>query len=106
MKNQELKRTDMFFDTLQNLIIIHDVIGGNPSIITYEWDIEEALKQITGTLPEEYETVPGEYAKAWSAGAGGWILEEYEEALGVRTEPFEEFISEAAGGKTPRFHIN
>lgn len=97
MKTQELKvidRTAGDADTVSGTVIIHDTVGGEPSIIAYNADIEFALEEIAGTLPEGYEYLPEECANAWKTRADWLTMEGLKDALGVRIEHFEDFLKE------------
>lgn len=98
MKTQEfnvIDKTDGDADQVSGTVIIHDTVGGEPSIITYDWEIAEALETIAGTLPEGYEYLPEECANAWKIRADWVTLEGLKDALGVRIEHFEDFLKEA-----------
>lgn len=99
MKTQEFKiidRTDGDADTVSRTVIIHDTVGGEPSIITYEDEIAEAIETIAGPLPEGYENLPAECATAWTTPITAWGKREgLKDALGVRIEYFEDFLKEA-----------
>lgn len=82
-------------DYITEVVIIHDTVGGHPSIISYDDTIAEALEEIAGPLPEEYEHLPEEYAGAYAWGNED--LSGYEAALGSRIELFADFLWEHSG---------
>ena len=98
MKTQELKvidRTAGDADTVSGTVIIHDTVGGEPSIITYEGDIAEAIETIAGPLPEGYENLYEECATAWTTPITAWgTMEGLKDSLEVRIEYFEDFLKE------------
>lgn len=99
MKTQEfnvIDKTDGDADTVSRTVIIHDTVGGEPSIITYEDEIAEALETIAGPLPEGYENLPAECATAWTTPITAWGKREgFKDSLGVRIEYFEDFLKES-----------
>lgn len=99
MKAQELRVIDKTAgdaNQVTGTVIIHDTVGGEPSIITYEDDIAEAIETIAGPLPEGYENLPAECATAWTTPITAWGKREgFKDALGVRIEYFEDFLKEA-----------
>ena len=101
MKTQEfnvIDKTDGDADTVSGTVIIHDTVGGEPSIITYEEEIAEALETIAGPLPEGYENLPAECATAWTTPIHRLgDMEGFKDALGVRIEYFEDFLKEHYG---------
>ena len=100
MNTQKFKiidRTDGDADTVSGTVIIHDTVGGEPSIIAYEGDIAEAIETIAGPLPEGYENLPAECATAWVRGNDQGKIDGYEAALGARIELFEDFLKENSG---------
>ena len=91
-----IDRTDGDADTVIGTVIIHDTVGGEPSIITYEDDIAEAIETIAEPLPEGYENLPEECATAWTTPITAWGKREgFRDALGVRIEYFEDFLKES-----------
>ena len=91
-----IDRTAGDADTVIGTVIIHDTVGGEPSIITYEDDIAEAIETIAGPLPEGYENLPAECATAWTTPIHRLgDMEGLKDALGVRIEYFEDFLKEA-----------
>ena len=98
MKTQEfnvIDKTDGDADTVSGTVIIHDTVGGEPSIIAYEGDIAEAIETIAGPLPEGYENLPAECATAWTTPITAWgKMEGLKDSLEVRIEYFEDFLKE------------
>lgn len=92
-----IDRTSGDADTVHGTVLIHDLVGGHPSIISYRWDIAEALEELSGPLPEDYERLPKELETAWISGNTFGDLSELEAALGVRIEHFEDFLQEKSG---------
>ena len=100
MNTQELQvidTTDGDADTWSDTVIIHDTVSGQPSIISYDWDIAEALEELAGPLPEEYKYLPEEYENAWVCENDQGVLDGFASALGARIEDFKEFLKENSG---------
>ena len=92
---QVIDKTAGDADTVSGTVIIHDTVGGEPSIIAYEGDIAEAIETIAGPLPEGYENLPAECATAWTTPITAWGKREgFKDSLGVRIEYFEDFLKE------------
>lgn len=97
MKNQELKVIDKTAgdaNQVTGTVIIHDSVGNHPSIIAYGADIEFALEDLVGPLPEGYENLYEECAIAWKTRADWVTMEGLKDSLGVRIEHFEDFLKE------------
>ena len=98
MKTQEFKiidRTAGDANKVTGTVIIHDTVGGEPSIITYEEEIAEAIETIAGPLPEGYENLPAECATAWTTPIHRLgDMEGFKDSLEVRIEYFEDFLKE------------
>lgn len=89
-----IDRTDGDADTVHGTVLIHNLVGDHPSIIAYSWGIAEALEELSGTLPDDYERLPKELEAAWRSGNPFGELSEFEAALGVSIEPFKDFLEE------------
>ena len=104
MNTQELEvidRTDGRAATTPGTVIIHDEVYGHPSIISYIWDLVDALKEMSGALegalPVSLQHLPEEYATIWVRGYGHWKLDSISDALELRVEHFEDFLKEHSG---------
>lgn len=89
-----IDRTQGDADTVHGTVLIHDLVSDHPSIISYSWDIAEALEELSGPLPDDYERLPKELEAAWRSGNVFGDLSELEAALGVSIENFEDFLEE------------
>lgn len=90
-------RTTGDADRVQGTVIIHDVVSNNPSMISYKWEIAEALEELSGPLPDDYEHLPEECQDAWTRGNDLGEMDGLEAALGVRIENFEDFLADHSG---------
>lgn len=90
-------RTTGDADKVQGTVIIHDVVSNNPSMISYDWEIAEALEELSGPLPDDYEHLPEECQDAWTRGTDFGEMDGLEAALGVSIEHFEDFLAEHSG---------
>ena len=100
MNTQELQvidRTYGYADKRPGTVIVHDEVYGQPSIISYVWELAGILKELAGELPEEYKLSPEEYARAWVRGSDQEELDAFVAALGLRIEHFEDFLKEHSG---------
>lgn len=103
MKNQPqvIDTTVGDADNAPGTVIIHDEVYGQPSMISYVWDLSDALKELSGEsvgeLEEEYKHLPEEYARAWVKGYDQGELDVFDDALGLRIEHFDDFLKEHSG---------
>lgn len=79
-------------DTTPGTAIIHDISGESPSMIVYPHQIAEALKTRAENHPDKnYRNFHTEIEKAWEYRQP-WIGR-FAEAIGVKVEPFEDFLN-------------
>lgn len=79
-------------DTVPGTVIIHDINGDHPSMIVYTHQVADTLKTRAENHPDErYKDFHNEiqkaidYRKPW--------LEPFADELGVKVEPFEDFLN-------------
>lgn len=78
-------------DTTPGTIIIHDISGESPSIIVYQHQVSDALKTRAENHPDKnYRDFHEEIQKALDYRQP-WV-KSFADALGVKVEPFEEFL--------------
>lgn len=98
MKTQELQvidRTNGDAHIVTETAIIHDLVEGKPSIISYDGDIQSTLEEMVGPLPEDHSHLPEEYAYFWNwCNDDKGTIDGFEKALGIRIEYFEDFLRE------------
>lgn len=79
-------------DIVNGTIIIHDISGESPSIIVYQHQVSDALKTRAENHPDEsYRDFHNEIQKALDYRKP-WV-ESFADELGVKVEPFEDFLN-------------